>query len=233
MEKKWDLGDVEKAIMVAWALWTNRNEVRHGGKLKDDNALVYGAMDYLLEYQNCVDSPVLPATNMPALWSPPPPMSYKINVDGAVFGAQKSVGVGVVIRDDEGRVMGACYKKLRAPMGAMEAEAKAFEVGIQFAKDMLIHDFILEGDSLILVNALNETSPPPSAVAAIVLSSLSAFKDFRRVDVSHVKRSGNWPAHLLAKYAIGISDFAVCVEESPSFIDQALLQDVTLASSIL
>ncbi|XP_075665350.1 uncharacterized protein LOC142635016 [Castanea sativa] len=150
---------------------------------------------------------------MSALWSPPPPMCYKINVDSAVFGAQKSVGV--VVRDDEGRVMGACCKQIRTPMGAVEAKAKAFERG-----------------TLILVNALNETSSSPSAVAVIMSSSLSAFKDFCWVDVSDVKRSGNWPAHLLAKYAIGISDFAVWVEESPSFIDQALLQDVTLASNI-
>ena len=59
---------------------------------------------------------------MPAIWSPPPPpLQYKINVDGAVFGPQKSVGVGVVIRDAEGSVMGACCKKIKAPMGAMEA----------------------------------------------------------------------------------------------------------------
>ena len=65
--------------MVAWALCTNRNEVRHGKKRKDGKAVVYGAMDgamdYLLEYQNCLDSPECPATSRPALWSltPPPP----------------------------------------------------------------------------------------------------------------------------------------------------------------
>lgn len=32
MEKKWDPGGMEKVVMVAWALWTNKNEVRHGGK---------------------------------------------------------------------------------------------------------------------------------------------------------------------------------------------------------
>lgn len=125
--------------------------------------------------------------------------------------------------------------KKKAPIGAVEAKAKAFEVGIQFAKDLLIHDFFLEGDSLMLVNALNELTPPPLSVAVIVSSSLSTFNEFRRVDVSHVKRKGNSPAHLLAKYALGISDFSVWVEESPGFldeVDEALLQDVLLASSI-
>ena len=34
------------------------------------------------------------------------------------------------------------------------------------------------------------------------------------------------PTHLLAKYAQGIDDFSVWLEEDPCFIVQALLQDV-------
>ena len=34
-------------------------------------------------------------------------------------------------------------------------------VGIQFAEDLLIHDFILESDSLNLINAFKEIAPPP------------------------------------------------------------------------
>ena len=36
--------------------------------------------------------------------------------------------------------VGACSKKIEAPLGAIEAEAKASELGLQFAKDMSIHD---------------------------------------------------------------------------------------------
>ena len=76
--------------------------------------------------------------------------------------AQKTLGLGVVIRDDKGRVEAAlCCRKITAPMGAVEAEAKAFEVGLLFAKDIYIHDVILEGVSLIVHNALCDTSPPP------------------------------------------------------------------------
>ena len=95
---------------------------------------------------------------------------------------------------------------------------------------MLIQDFILEGDSLVLVNVLKEVTPPPSSVAAIVYSSLSSLHDFRQVELSHVCLQSNRLAYLLAKHAIGIADFSVWIEENPCFIEQVLLHDVILAS---
>ena len=48
-------------------------------------------------------------------------------------------GVGILIRDEEGRLVGACSKKIEAPLGAIiEVEAKAAEIGLHFAKDMSI-----------------------------------------------------------------------------------------------
>ena len=96
---------------------------------------------------------------------PPPPCRYKINVDSAVFAAQKSAGIGVIIKDSDGSLIGACNKKLRLPLGAVEVEAKAIEVWLQFAMDLLIQDFIMEGDSLVVFNALLEISSPPSLIA--------------------------------------------------------------------
>ena len=53
-------------------------------------------------------------------------------MDRAVFKEQRSVGVGVVIRNAQGEVMGAMSKKISRPLGVIEVEAKAMEVGILF-----------------------------------------------------------------------------------------------------
>ena len=146
--------------------------------------------------------------------------------NGAVFGAQKAAGIGILVRDAEGRVIGACSKKIKAPLGAVEVEAKALEAGVQFAKDLLIHDILLESDSLNLINALKELAPPPTSVAAVLYGVLASLHDFRSVELSHVRRLGNRPAHLLAKHALGIADFSTWIEENPCFIEQALLYDL-------
>ena len=94
----------------------------------------------------------LPKINRsPQKWSLPPPNWYKVNVDGAVFKEQGSIGVGVVIRNAQGEVMGVMSKKISRLLGAIKARAKAMEVGILFAWDLGLKDIVAEGDSLAVV----------------------------------------------------------------------------------
>ena len=48
---------------------------------------------------------------------------------------------------------------------------------------------------------------------------------FYWVDFSHINR----PAHLLAKYVLGIVDYSTWIEENPYFLMQALIHDVSLS----
>ena len=141
-------------------------------------------------------------------------------------------GLWILIRDAEGQLIGACSRKLEVPLGAIEAEAKAVELSLMFARDLSIQDFTLESDLLLtLINALQDLSPPPSSVAALVFSSVAMSHSFKYLDFSHVGRDGNRPAHLLTKHALGIADLSVWVEEISCFLKQALNQDVVVISA--
>ena len=52
-----------------------------------------------------------------------------MNVDGAVFSQFVQEGVGVVIRDHEGKVIATLSKQVQQPLGPLEIEAKTMEVG--------------------------------------------------------------------------------------------------------
>ena len=128
-------------------------------------------MEYLIEYQESVHVENGPSPITQAHWSPPQASQFKVNVDGAVFMHQKSDGIGGVVRDSASRIIGACSKKIQAPLRVVEVEAKAVEFGLHFARDLMIQEFVLDSDSLTLINALKETSPPPSSIAAMVYGS--------------------------------------------------------------
>lgn len=102
-------------------------------------------------------------------------LNRKVMLEMKIFGViiqddkgQKTAGVGVIIQDDKGRLVAAMSKKIKAPLGAVEAEAMAYEAGLMLAKEIGIQDFIIEGDSLVIHQAICEASTPPSSVAAVV-----------------------------------------------------------------
>ena len=159
-------------------------------------------------------------------WLPPSNQMYKVKVEGAFFKARRESEVGVIIRDANGLVMAALSKKFYATFGPLEVEAKAFESGLQFAKEVVLQEFILKGDSLNVVRALQGLSPPLVSMMPIIYGIQSSCHDVREVLFFHVCRQGNKLTHLLAKHAVNIVDFIVWMEENPYFLEEALHKDV-------
>ena len=80
-----------------------------------------------------------------------------------MFAEAGQCGLRVVIHNDRGQLMGALSKMLSYLLGAMEAEAKAVECGIIFAWELGLRQVIVEGDSQVVVHALNRgTNTPPA-----------------------------------------------------------------------
>ena len=173
------LDDCEENILalvvtIAWSIWTNCNEVRNGGKKKGELELLQWSCQYLQEYVGAKKLSIKAVQDQIEHWCPPPENMYKVNVDGTVFSAKKEAGIGIVARDCHGLVIAAMSMKVSAPLGPLEVEAKAFEAGLQFAKDLGIQDFILEGDSLNVYRALVGLSHAAVVVAPIIYGILDS-----------------------------------------------------------
>ena len=214
-------------VIVAWALWSNQNDIRNGGVRKNPEVVVQWVWvtHYFMEYTATTEMAVPVTEDVTVMWNRPPPAMLKINVDGAISKRPNLVGVGSVIRDDTGRLVAAMCRSIAAPLRPLEVEAKAFEAGLQLARDMGFHDVILEGDSLILVRTLCGLSSPPSTIDSLVVGMQHMCSKFRMVYVSHVRRQGNKPAHILAKNALSLNASVVWIEETPCCIEQALIHD--------
>ena len=88
----------------------------------------------------------------------------KVNCDGARFTKENRAGIGVVIRNSEGLVLGSMSKLVPQAYSPLEIEAMAVTTALEFASDLGLQRAILETDSLVLVKALREGTEFLSAV---------------------------------------------------------------------
>ena len=233
--QKWEEsrpGLLERTVMISWGIWKNRNDFRHGGRLRSGQAVTRSSLYLLEEFQMANEKPTANAEqNQVVKWVPPLAGRYKVNVDGAVFSRWKQAGVGVVVRDDAGHVIAALCRKLYTPLGPLVVEAKAIEIGVKFAKEVGVRDVIFEGDSLMICNAIHGLTEAAPSVQNVITGILKCAQDFRTFDFSHTKRQGNTPAHVLAQHAVNVDDLVVWLEESPTCIQHACMHDVLSISN--
>ena len=138
-----------------------------------------------------------------------------------------SCGIGVVIRNERGLLMGAMSKKLDLPLGALEVEAKAFEEGFQLAGDLGLRNIIVEGDAKTVTDALAGRCAPPSSIQMIIEGSWRGSHNVQEWQISHVCRAGNCAAHLMARNAKFVNDSIVWVEDTPPILECQLFKDVS------
>ncbi|KAF5444650.1 hypothetical protein F2P56_033768, partial [Juglans regia] len=88
-------------------------------------------------------------------WKPPPTGWLKLNVDSAVFSELHKAEVGVVLRDDVGKVILAASKVEFEVNTAEAIESLAIFRALQLCTSMGIQRLIMESDCLIAIQVLN------------------------------------------------------------------------------
>ena len=159
-------------------------------------------------------------------WCPLSSQPFKANFDGVVFNNSHSAGVGVIIRDRNGKVIAAMSERIPLPSTVLEVEAMACRRAVKFAYEVGIQDITFEGDSLTMIQAINyggaSEAPYRNLIDDITVfdSSLSI------VEFKHVKRSCNRVADALAKKAKYGDVFQAWMEDLPPDIAPLAIFDV-------
>ena len=179
------------------------------------NLLSQFAAERYSEYQAILPPSSPSRPRMRTRWKPPPLDVFKINFDGAVFVEENCSGVGVIIRNREGLVLAAMTEKIPQLLKPIEIEARAATRALEFAREVGISAAVLEGDSLLVIKALETKDVGLAPFGLLIQDAYNFIPAFSLLSYSHTKREGNLVAHDLAKLAVTIPNCVVWMEDVP------------------
>ena len=192
----------ELFIFMAWGLWNRRNTLRIGLPSLSLDIIGPQAAKLLQDFINAQeDQSICNPTTSPNSWCPLSSLSFKANFDGAIFSNSHSVGVGVVIRNESGKVVAAMTERTPLPNLVVEVEAMACRRAVKFAYEVGIQEVIFEGDSLTVIPALNNGAASEAPYGNLIDDIIILASHLSKVEFCHVKRSCNRVADALAKRA--------------------------------
>ncbi|PON33883.1 hypothetical protein TorRG33x02_354290, partial [Trema orientale] len=118
------------------------------------NSLVLDGPSEASKIRQLDDSDGLDVHDKNEKWHPLELGLLKLNVDVAVNSGEGIIGVGAVIKDYKGDIMGVMAKRIKGYFDPYISECFAIREGLAFTKKSILHVRILETDSLRMLNAL-------------------------------------------------------------------------------
>ena len=115
-------------------------------------------------------------------------------------------------------VIAAMATRVPQLLQAIEIEALATNKALEFVQEMDKTDVVLEGDSLLVMAALNSKNPGLDPYGLMIQDSLSLSLTFPKLSYCHIKREGNTVAHNLVQLAVNVPNCEIWIEDVPPIV---------------
>ncbi|KAF7808415.1 reverse transcriptase [Senna tora] len=158
-------------------------------------------------------------------WQTPPKGWWKINIDGSCFTPSDDIVAGGVIRDHCGNwILG--FSKYIGVGSILCAELWSVLFGLELARRAEGVNIIVESDSLVAINLINDLNMPSSHHYFPLISRYRSFLAlFNEVRFTHKFREVNQVADTLAKYGVQSKCDLTCFRMAPPFLAHVFWRD--------
>ncbi|XP_021758506.1 uncharacterized protein LOC110723456 [Chenopodium quinoa] len=203
--RKCDGETLSTLATLLWAAWRCRNLIIFENERP--NVVLLAARycrlvhDYH-SYAKCVFNRVSSAVAQHSIasWSCPPTGTIKINVDAHVP-SYGMAGLGVVCRDAEGKIMAAAKRKAIAAPEVVEVMVVRY--ALMLAHRLGYSRIMVESDAINVIKAVNLKEYGRSPIFSVYDDICIDRAKFEFCTFSHIKRSCNTVAHLIARWDTG------------------------------
>ena len=121
----------------------------------------------------------------------------------------------MIIRNDLGLVMAASAQVIPLPTSIETVEVLAACNAICLARELQFNKVIIEGDSEVVIKALNSSNTSSTSFGHIIQDIKIVSAAFSEIRFCHTRRQGNKVAHSIARRACNFSPFIVWMEDVP------------------
>ncbi|KAL5555479.1 hypothetical protein UlMin_037715 [Ulmus minor] len=166
--------NLEFLCILLWRIWFRRNKWIHEKIWLDDESCFSWARQHLTDFveANCRKGDSLKKATVSS-WQAPEIGVVKVNSDAAWCSNLKQFGLGSVIRDYTGKVLGSVATPIHSLVSVAVAESWALEKGISLAKHLGYSTVILESDCLGVIKALESSTLHDSNLSNQVAHNLA------------------------------------------------------------
>jgi hypothetical protein len=139
--------------------------------------------------------------NSSKLWKSPVLGCVKVKWDASLNYRDGVIGLGCVIRNDEGLIVGAKCCACKVEADPLLAEAMAAHLALNFCKEMGFSKIVCEGDSLQVVKGICDPGSHYVRIGQFVDAIGKDASGFLFCSWIHCCREANGVAHVLAREA--------------------------------
>ncbi|CAL1407329.1 unnamed protein product [Linum trigynum] len=210
--------EVEEWCVLLWYLWKESNaHLFNGAKLPEEEIPIHAKLLQEDYKQNQLRKKEHSPQPVRQGWRKPAVGETSVCTDAGIL-ADGEAGLGVVIRDSEGRFIMAAAKRILGRWEAEVAEARAAEFGVQLAVQFRLPNVKLETDCLSIVHKLQNPTvfmDKTGVLCRSICRLLEATGDGR---CSYTNREANQVAHAMAHVDLRWNERFIWLDTPPSFI---------------
>ena len=128
-------------------------------------------------------------------WQNPQEGWFKVNCNAALDMGGRRMGMGIILRNHEGKVRAAWNFTKPGLLDPATAEATALFHGMKLCKELEVSNLVIEGDSQVVISAVQKRDASSSKFGHLIDDIVTVMSSSPRWQIGHVRRDANCAAH--------------------------------------